>query len=252
MDRQILKAQFAFHRPPDWACPSCENGILRIEKESFVAGETYYSRDHLRELWDPDQVKYVYSCLLYCTSCHEVVACSGTGSAYLAYEDSDVEGEPELGYLTRYTPTVFEPALRIINIPENCPESVAGPLNESFKLFFASPSAAANSIRVGVERLLTELKIECFEMKKGKLRIISLHQRISLIPPPHQGLKHLLLAIKWLGNAGSHAQGEISVDDVLDAYEMTEHVLEQIYPDQRRAMKMNAIATEVNRKKGPA
>ena len=251
MDRQILKGQFALDRPPDWACPSCENGILRIKKESFVQEEPISSRNHLRELWDPDSVRYVYSCLLYCTSCSEVVACSGTGSVHFgSYLDDD--DEPELGYFTRYTPTLFEPALKIINITESCPESVSGPLNESFKLFFAAPSAAANSIRVGLEWLLTELKIERVEMKRGEPRIISLHRRISLIPPPHQELKELLLAIKWLGNAGSHAQVEISVDDVLDAYEMMEHVLEQIYPDQRRARKMKAIAKVVNTKKGPA
>ena len=63
----------------------------------------------------------------------------------------------------------------------------------------------------------------------------------------------MIFAIKWLGNAGSHAPGEnneVMMDDVLDAYEFLAHVLKELYlPNQINALKKKAKA--VNKKKGP-
>ncbi len=39
------------------------------------------------------------------------------------------------------------------------------------------------------------------------------------------------------------------MDDVMDAYELTEHVLQEIY--EPRIKKLKAIAKKVNKKKGP-
>jgi len=59
----------------------------------------------------------------------------------------------------------------------------------------------------------------------------------------------MILAIKWLGNAGSHGHAEVTMDDVMDAYELTEHILEEIY--EPKLKKLKAIAKKVNKKKGP-
>lgn len=60
----------------------------------------------------------------------------------------------------------------------------------------------------------------------------------------------MILAIKWLGNAGSHSRSKISFDDVLDAYEFLEHILQEVYVQKTK--KLKARAKEVNKKKGPA
>ncbi len=59
----------------------------------------------------------------------------------------------------------------------------------------------------------------------------------------------MLLAIKWLGNAGSHGHGKITIDDVMDSYELTEHILAEIF--EPKIKKLKAIAKKINRKKGP-
>lgn len=59
----------------------------------------------------------------------------------------------------------------------------------------------------------------------------------------------MLFAVKWLGNAGSHEGTELSANDVLDAYEIMEHLLEEIY--SQRSTRLQAIAKRVNRNKGP-
>jgi hypothetical protein len=103
-------------------------------------------------------------------------------------------------------------------------KQIVEPLNESFKLFFSAPSAASNSVRVAIEELLTELKVKRFNLVSKKRRMISLHQRIGLLPAKYVELKEMLTAIKWIGNAGSHGGEQLSHDDVLDAFELTEHV----------------------------
>ena len=251
MDRKLLKLPFRASSTPDWVCPTCKKGILRIREGTFRQEELCNSREaHSHEAWDPDWIEYIYTCILFCSNnkCKEVVINSGTGSVdWDVVEDEN--GIPNPVYLDFFQPKYFEPHLQLIHIPEDCPTTVTTLLNESFKLFFLSPNAAANDIRAAIEELLTELKIKRFSTSKGKRRFISLHQRIDLLPEKFAQFKEIILAIKWLGNTGSHGHGEVTMDDVMDAYELTEHVLQEIY--EPRIKKLKAIAKKVNKKKGP-
>lgn len=245
MDRKMLKVPFTLSRTPDWVCPTCVKGVLRIKKGTFFQEELQCSRDHSHEAWIPEWIEYVYSCLLVCSNCKEVVSSSGIGFVdYTTYEDENGEN---YGLGDLFQPKFFEPHLTFFSIPKGCPESVSAPLKDSFRLLFAVPSAASNSVRVAIEKLLTELKIKRFELVKGKRRFISLHQRIDMLQPKYAELIPFIRAIKWLGNAGSH--GTISMDDVMDSYEFTEHILHAIYAP--KSMKLAALAKKVNKKKGP-
>jgi hypothetical protein len=57
-----------------------------------------------------------------------------------------------------------------------------------------------------------------------------------------------LLAIKWIGNSGSHG-ASLQRSDLLDAYEIFEIALTEIYDiDKKRADKLTKA---INKKKGP-
>jgi len=251
VDRKILKRPFTLERPPDWICPECSIGVLRIDSQTFHHQERAESRDHSHDAWEPDWIRYSFCCMARCTNdkCTETVSLSGSGSVdWSVYENE--RGHLEEIYADHFSPKYFEPPLKIIALPEECPDSVSEQVVESFRLVFASPSAAANSIRVAVEQLLTELKIKRFNVVNGKRRYISLHQRIDLLPSKYSELKDIILAIKWLGNTGSHSRGAITFDDVMDAYEFLEHILVEIYA--QKSKKLKARAKTVNKKKGPA
>lgn len=251
MDRKILKLPFTLDSPPDWTCPTCQLAPLRIRKDSFVKEERRHSRNHSHDDWEPDWIEYVYSCMLICSNdkCKEVVTCCGTGSVdWGIYEDE--HGFPEQVFDDYFRPKYFEPSLKLMIFPKDCPKSVSKPIEDSFSLFFAAPSSASNCVRIAIEALLTDLKIRRFNLVGGKRRLISLHQRISLIPAKYSHLKDLILAIKWLGNAGSHdGAADISIDDVMDSYELTEHILQEIYAP--KVSKLKELAKKVNKKKGP-
>ena len=252
MDRRALKFPFTLDSAPDWMCPTCGKAPLRIRKDSFSKEERSHSRNHSHEAWEPEWIEYVYSCMLICSNdqCKEAVASSGIGSVDWSIEE-DEHGVPDQLYEDHFRPKFFQPHLKIFQIPDDCPESVSMPLEDSFALFFAAPHAASNNVRIAIEALLTELKIRRFVLSGGKRRFVSLHQRIALLPPKYPHLKDLILAIKWLGNAGSHDGGdEVSLDDVMDSYELTEHILQEVYAPKLE--KLHKLAKKVNKKKGPA
>jgi len=181
-----------------------------------------------------------------------VVISTGTGEVD-SYPEYDDEGYPQEALDDFFRPKYFEPSLELIALPEDCPGRVSKPLRESFRLFFCAPNAAANCVRIAVEELLSDLGVKRFALVGGKRRPISLHQRITLIPPKFEHLKEMILAVKWLGNAGSHATGDgngaLSADDVLDSYEFAEHIVQEIYSSKTKTL--FTLAKKVNKKKGP-
>lgn len=256
MDRKSLKLPFTTAHPPEWTCPTCQKGILRIRKDTFFHEETRDSRDHSHYAWEPSWIQYVYTCLLTCQNhlCQEVVVNTGVGSVEAFYSEYDhALNEAVEDYDDYFSPKFFEPHLELMKIPKNCPDSVSEPLRESFRLFFASPNAAANNVRIAIEELLTVLKIKrstvSSKKKKNKRQPLSLHSRISLLTGKYESYKEMLFAIKWLGNAGSHGGNGTSSDDVIDSYELTEHILQEIYAPKRKHLA--SLAKKVNKKRGP-
>lgn len=108
MDRKILKRPFTKDRAPDWICPNCEKGVLRIKAETFHYDERSFSRDHSHDAWEPEWIEYVFSCFLYCTNdkCKEAVSCSGVGSVDWSVQE-DMHGVPEQVYEDYFQPKYF-------------------------------------------------------------------------------------------------------------------------------------------------
>lgn len=78
---------------------------------------------------------------------------------------------------------------------------------------------------------------------------MNLHERLLLLPKKYTHIKEHLIAVKWLGNAGSHSGGSVTQYDVSDAYELLEFALRAIYDDS--AKKLTMFANRVNKRKGP-
>jgi hypothetical protein len=86
--------------------------------------------------------------------------------------------------------------------------------------------------------------------KPRSIKSIKPPRNNELLPAKYAQFKDMILAIKWLGNAGSHGHSEVTIDDAIDAYELTEHILKEIY--EPKAKKLKALAKKVNKKKGPS
>jgi hypothetical protein len=76
----------------------------------------------------------------------------------------------------------------------------------------------------------------------------TLHKKIEAFRQIKPEVGDHLLAIKWIGNSGSHA-AILTKKDLLDAYELMEFSLQQLYRDRER--RLNRLSQEINLQKGP-
>lgn len=232
-----------------WQCPTCNTSSLKVTENNFIQKYNSATEISLNEEWfdAPDMITYRFTTLLSCTnpSCKEVVACSGEG-----YVQQQQYSYNDFEYIDYFKPYFFYPSLNIFHIPDDTPRDVSDYIESSFALVFTNKSSSANQIRVALENLLTHLKVnKTHTNSSGRRKPHTLHRRIELLPPKHVHLKELCLAIKWLGNSGSHNNNkELSFDDIFDGYDMLSFILNELYDSQEKHVKK--LAKRINTKKG--
>ena len=222
---------------------------MSLKEETFVNLETGVSeKSHDHEAWEPEWIDERFAGLLVCRDavCGEMVSMGGRSHVveYTDYERGERIWERE------YEPMFMYPAPPVFPLPEKCPEAVADELNKSFALFWFDTGSCANRLRAAVEALLTERKIpRTIVNKHGKRERISLHARIERFKQSDMRSADYILAIKWIGNAGSHARlDELSRSDLLDGFELFEHVIELMYVQHERHLKK--LARNINLRRG--
>lgn len=251
MDRKLYKNSFSLGNSPDYTCPICNIGVLRIIKDDFKRYATFDIKEAQKHPgFEPDWIEYIFNCIFKCNNdkCIREVACTGLG--FERFETVWDDDEPVGDYVENFKPLYFYPNLKIINIPNLTPEEVSKLLNKSFELFFSSPSSAVNLVRAAIEEILTDQKVQRYVISKGKRRMLSLHNRIDKLPEKHKSLKDSILAVKWLGNAGSHSVDSLNLDldDAMDAYELIEEIINKIYGSKDSSLAK--IVRGVNKSKG--
>ncbi len=243
-----------------WLCPSCKKGELIRYQGDSISRNTKETQE--KELFDEfndfgefgDGKEQLHVAIFNCnsTNCCQSVASVGLLTVERRYHEIDPVDEIDENYSTStfFYPKFFFPNLEIFEIPTKCPKRVTDALNESFKLYFSSPKACANQARIALEELLNSLKVKkVFKTKKGTLKKLNLHERIESLEGNYSEFKNLIKAIKWLGNAGSHSKGELNYQNLLEAYEMFDHVLSEIYNPKLK--RLNNKARKIIKKKGP-
>jgi hypothetical protein len=125
----------------------------------------------------------------------------------------------------------------IFDIPAKCPKEVSEELRAGFSLFFSDRGATANRVRIALERLMDHLKIP-----PGKL-----HDRLDIFSKQNP-IGENLMAVKWLGNTGSH-EGKVSRDDLLDGFQILEHALAEII--EMRSANAAELARKLTQKHKP-
>lgn len=250
MDRAPYQLSFTPDRVPNWRCPSCKKGHLTLEANMLLRSETAQSRresDH--PAWEPWWTRTVFSCIFACSNadCKEAIACSGDGFAEMI-ELEDEEFGWGMGGEDRFQPRYFEPPLILMDLPQKCPEAAVEHLIGSFRLAFADPGASLNSARAALEAVLTDIGVRRYDVCGNKRRPVNLHRRIELLPPKFKEQIDSLLAVKWLGNVGSHDGAEPKIADVFLMYDILENALSEIYDG--RTKKLKAVVKSVIAKKG--
>jgi Domain of unknown function (DUF4145) len=246
MNRSIWKASISRGYCPPYPCPACIGGTVRLVPKSLKEEETARSKQaHNDDDWDPEYIDYIFSASALCsnTKCNQGFKIIGKGGL-------EPTPDEEHGWALEdyFKPTSCIPMPNIIELPKKCPDDVRYDLNESFILFWNHRSSCANAIRYALEKLMTHQGVPTqIPSKKdsSKLNELNLHQRIEIYSKNEPISGAQLMALKWLGNTGSHGD-KVNVDDLLDAFEILEHTLSEII--ESKSKKIAALADKLTKK----
>lgn len=241
----------SYSKFPAWTCPTCEQGHLVLDETSLKKVETGPSKkaqDH--PAWDVEWIESRFVGLLICNfvNCAELVAIGGSVTVEEQY-DQDYDGVVSQTYVDTFEPRFLFPAPPLVRLIQETPKVVKEKLVEAAGLVWQNSEASANQVRQAVESLMDCQKIKKTEIQRGKRVRLSLHRRIKIFERTDPINGEILLAIKWLGNTGSHL-GKLSRKDVFDAFDMMELVLTNLYSQAAKQIQRKAKA--INKAKGPA
>ncbi|OHV80122.1 hypothetical protein LCM4579_22780 [Ensifer sp. LCM 4579] len=165
-------------------------------------------------------------------------------------EDTEYEDE-EFGWAMREAlfPDSIIPAPHIIKFSEKLAPKSMRHLLKAFQLFWVDTGASANRLRICIEMLLDQLKVPRFNKpKKGKKRVrLALGVRLTKLTGKRAAQKHILDALRVIGNVGSH-DGGTDRDLLLTAFGLLEDVLGELL-DNKTANR-DALARKIVAAKG--
>jgi hypothetical protein len=246
VDRNLWGAGLRKAYAPRWPCPSCPNGTLRLVPDSLRWLETAEpQRRHTNEDFNLSDIDYTFSASLECARCRQKISCCGRGGEEpytFQNEHGDWEQEDEPVFYPRF----FYTSLRLFRTPPGCPRLAREQLYKSFAVFFCDLSAAANHLRQCVEEILTHAGID---IRDANGRFIALNERIKIYERKDSDNAGRIVALKWIGNCGSHPEVELNECDLFDAYDILEVLLEDLYVGHHRNVRN--IVAQINTAKGP-
>lgn len=226
---------------------ACHGGHLRIRPNSISYQATAGSiKASAHEAHEPEWDTLMGVAIVVCDNqkCKEAAAIVAEGKWY-----QDVNCDTQhLDYTAYFVPTHFCPSPPLIEVPANCPEAAHAEIKLAFVSSWGDPAAAANHIRTAVERLLDARRINKMITRSTGKKRMPLHDRIELLKTSEPDAYAALMAIKWLGNAGTHTD-DLSREDVFKAFDILEVALHNLYI--RHAKKIGRLIALINTHKGP-
>lgn len=231
-----------FEKWPNWPCPSCSTGHLKVIDDTLRQMETGPSvRSHDHIAFEPDWISSRFVALLKCghDNCGDVVSVCGRQSVFETY-DEDPMNEGEQVFIDMFQPLYFAEAPPIFPIPDDCPEEVANEIKRAFSLYWCDPPSCANALRMALERIADDKGI-----KKG----VTLHARIEQLGNGNAEAAKFLMATKWIGNDGSHRRAKpLTHEHLLEDFELFEHALDLLYV--KRVAKLHKRAAAIIKRRG--
>lgn len=253
VNRELFREPFYIDSVPPWPCPRCNVGVLVLtDKEWLRITPDATSRGNMSEESDATEIETgVCACIVMCNheNCREACAIA----AKWQDEMESFEGEPSAVAVCR--PVSITPAPPMVHVPKGCPDDIRKEVTAAFSAFWSDLSSSLNHLRQALELLLTATGVpgRKQQTKSGKISYtrLSAHDRIVWLQTRRPALARMcdrLLAVKHLGNAGSHSGSNVTDSDVFDALDIFEQILAERF---ERKESIDDIVAAVNKKRGP-
>ncbi|PKH42155.1 protein of unknown function [Nocardioides alpinus] len=237
----------------DWpkvSCPTCGEGGLDFVEKSITTLEDVESaakqESYKQGLAGPEELSGTFHGHLICdnSSCRDAVAMAGDWGLWVNDGMYPERGSFGSVYRIRY----LNPPLRLMNLPDKTPQKVQDCVQFASSVLWASPASAANQLRQAVEELLTARKVKRFVVNAhGKLKTVPLDARIAIFAKTHPAVAETLMAVKWIGNSGSH-DNDLSAEQVLTGAAILEAAVKGLYDKTESELK--ATVKAINKSKG--
>ncbi|MGO8502804.1 DUF4145 domain-containing protein [Rhizobium leguminosarum] len=247
MNRNVWNGYFSEDDFPNFVCPTCGRGNLKLLADTFEKKSPQYLANYRSSPeWDYTMERDQFSAFIKCdvASCGEVSVVAGGTEDIEAYDD-----EQRIILATLLHPSFIQPAPHIIHVSKNLDLATRTHLLKAFELYWVDLDASANRIRSCVESLLDSLKVPKFNKPaRGKKRAkLVLAVRIQRFDSKRPGHKTVLDALRWVGNVGSH-EGSIARETLLDGFDLLEFILGELI-DNKTANR-SALAKRLTEAKG--
>ena len=247
VNRPLCKAPLRKSGAPAWACPTCGAGHFRLMPDSVAVAwnaATHAASSH--DAFYSWCVTSKFTAILVCDNpaCKEAAGVSGRGSV----SEEPNQQMTEIEYVDVLFPEYFRPSPNLINIPPRCPAPVKALLELAFTASWGDYASAAHHLRSAVEGTLTALGVRRTQTRNHRRTPLTLHARIQLLDAKYASSSRELLALKILGNAGSHP-GVLTQEDVFDALDIFETVLANLFSTE--AARVNRLVAAVNSRRAP-
>ena len=225
MKRDVLKTRFPAGEIPRFPCPHCE-GRLRLTGEVMIHRSAATAWVANQAWSDLAQIEDEFHAALVCESveCGQVVGMLGAVRYTIDHDD----GRPAAGEMLE--PKSFFPAPALIAIPNNTPPSVIREIRNAFSIAWIDPNAAAHRLKISAEYIMDDFGIP--ELVSGQK--ISVDRRIGLFGETNMATRahaDTFRALRTLGDTRAHG-GEVDWSTLLDAFEILESALEDLYGDK--------------------
>ncbi|WP_460826582.1 DUF4145 domain-containing protein [Nostocoides australiense] len=234
-----LESGQAWPRP---SCPTCQSGFVRFSSPTEVEShESSSARGH--DAFEPEWITGTFVVQGECENPECRQSIHGTGNYGVDYSDRSNYDDYGPSYSSYYTITHLHPPMLMMPIPGSAPDNVREGVLRASRVLFADPGLAATALRATVELFLTHAGVAA-TTPSGKFR--SAHERIEEwrdADPGRPEVADLLFAVKWLGNAGTHEDADLTVIEVLDGARVLDEAFHRLFtgPDiQARARRINA------------
>jgi len=214
-----------------WPCPACRRDFMVSDAEKIFIRESSIERtfsfeslerEGKREFNIKPGAKKFFSVNLICDGCDEPAVVFGLIAEDLDLVQQDLQDIEE--YRQLYNVEGVSLSLIPIHVVEGAPDNVVSFLQVAAKHMFGDIPACANYLRKAVEAIMIE------QGHEGG----TLHRKIEKMRRHAQEEADFLMAVKWIGNDGSHASERLTKFDIIEGFEALEEVLNRIYNLRRQ------------------
>jgi hypothetical protein len=221
----------------DLDCPICRNKGLRVVKDKTIDIkdiETAKFEDSLDKTEGESLFYEDYSGLFTAIAVCNRVSCYGRvimhgKTTFKADYEQDKDGDTIEAYNLEYEIKNIIPSPSIIEYPSETPKEYINQIDVISQQYWTNNEACLNAIRILLELIMNYHKVKRYNYRKGKKRtLVSLHNRIEIFFAKDPKLKNITLALKWLGNEGSHV-GRVNKKTVDSSIKILEYILRELY-----------------------